>query len=52
MTEPQGPKDHVVHYTDLNGVRQQTARTTKDHAYKLAATLRDSVVVHVGLEVK
>ena len=45
------PRDasFVVRWTDYTGKRQQTARTDRDHAYKLAATLPHSVVVHVGL---
>jgi hypothetical protein len=53
MTTPPKPESRdasfVVRWTDYTGKRQQTARTDRDHAYKLAATLPHSVVVHVGL---
>ena len=40
----------VVRWTDAAGIRQQTERTTRDLAYKLAATLPKSEVVHVGMK--
>ncbi len=47
--QPEPGGSFVVRWTDAAGTRQQTARTDRDHAYKLAATLPHSVVVQVGL---
>lgn len=53
-TSPQKPEPRdasfVVRWIDCTGKHQQSARTDRDHAYKLAATLPYSVVVHVGLK--